>query len=91
MSPHTRCRLDPHKRYSTTDDSMSSRHVVQASKRPTSMAVPLPSWVSDRDESILTASSQSIAVSIIITGPALYNENLYNRPKYYPEFEVSSN
>ena len=38
-------KLDPHKRYSATDNLMSSRQVVEASRRPTSMAVPLPSWM----------------------------------------------
>ena len=39
-----------------------SRHVIEASKRPTSMAVPLPSWSASRYDRGFTASSKSIAV-----------------------------
>jgi hypothetical protein len=54
---------DPHKRYSAAEEAMEmSRHVIEASKRPTSMAVPLPSWSLDLDKG-LTASSKSIAVA----------------------------
>jgi hypothetical protein len=53
---------DPRKRYSAAEEATEvSRRVIQASKRPTSMAVPLPSWSADREG--MTASSQSIAVA----------------------------
>lgn len=63
---YTFCRSDPHKRYSAADDiSMMSRRVIQASKRPTSMAVPLPSWATNGEEDGITGSSQSIAASYL--------------------------
>ena len=53
----------------------ASRHVIEASKRPTSMAVPLPSWAADgEDRGRFTTSSKSIAVSDLVPKCSLHKE-----------------
>ena len=58
-------RPDSRKRYSAAEEASEvSRRVIEASKRPTSMAVPLPSWSANGEGTGgVTASSKSIAVS----------------------------